>query len=58
MVIHTDYKGKDTVTTGMFFDLLYKKYILSNDAVQEEIWSDGLTSEFEVIVFFEVLSPF
>ena len=43
----------------MFLDLSYKKYIPRNDAVQEEIiWSDGPTTEFNVIIFLEVLNPF
>ena len=59
MVICTDYKSKDKAATGMFLYLLYKKYIPNNGAVQEEtIWSDGPTSEFKVIIFFEVLNPF
>ena len=37
MVMRTDYKGKDKATTGKFLDLLYKKYIPSNNVVQEEI---------------------
>ena len=41
MVICTDYKGKDKIATGMFLNLLHKKYIPCNDAAQEEIiWSD------------------
>ena len=59
MLICTDYKVKDNAATGMFLDLLYKKYIPSNDPVQEDIiWSDGSTSEFKVIIFFELLDPF
>ena len=30
------YKGKDKAATGMFLDLLYKKYISNNDAVQRK----------------------
>ena len=59
MVICTDYKGEDKATTGIFLDLLYKKYIPSNDVVQEEIiLSDRPTPEFKVIIFFEVFNPF
>ena len=59
MVICTDYKDKDENTTGMFLDLLYKKYIQRNDTVQKEIiWSYGPTSEFKVIIIFEALNPF
>ena len=35
--MRTDYKGKDKAATGKFLDLLYKKYIPSNNVVQEEI---------------------
>ena len=53
------YKGKDKAATGMFLDLLYKKYISNNDAVQKKIiWSDRSTSKFKVIIFFEVLKLF
>ena len=49
MVICSDYEGKDKGVTGIFLNLLHKKYIPSNDAVQEEIiWSDGPTSELKV----------
>ena len=37
MVICTDYEGKDKSVAGIFLDLFYKKYIPSNDVVQEEI---------------------
>lgn len=56
MVIYADYKAKDKAATGMFLDLLCKKYIPINDAVLEEIkWSDQPTLECRYI---KVLNPF
>ena len=48
MMFCTNYKGKDKFSTGLFPNMLYNDYILSNEHVSTKvIWSDGLSSEFK-----------